>query len=166
MTLRMPFRSVLIPLALVGGCDAPSGGQPMARENVVEAASNALVANVAVVENVAVEPAIVPKVAMRSPVAVADDAGIDLPPSNEAADGAVFPAEVTAFMVDRDGCDHFRGEEPYDAERRAYLEQSIVELCTGSDAKLAGLRRRYAADKDVIAALGGYEERIEGEARP
>lgn len=166
MTLRIPPRSLLVLLAFVGGCDAPSGGQAVARGNAVEAAPNLAPSNVAIVDNVAVEPAVVPKVAMQSPVALADDAGIDLPPSNEAANGAAFPAEVTAFLVDRDGCDHFRGEEPYDAERRAYLEQSIAELCTGTDAKLAGLRRRYAADKDVMAALGGYEERVEGEARP
>lgn len=64
-------------------------------------------------------------------------------------------------MVDRDGCDHFRGEEPYDAERRAYLEKSIRDLCTGTDAKLADLRQRYARNQDVMAALAGYEGRIE-----
>lgn len=91
---------------------------------------------------------------------------LDLPPSEE--EGAVepFPREVTAFMVDRDGCDHFRGEEPYDAERRAYLEASIRELCIGTDARLARLRQRYASDPDVMAALAQYEDRIEAVARP
>ena len=64
-------------------------------------------------------------------------------------------------MVDRDGCDHFRGEEPHDAERRAYIAESVAELCTGTDARLAMLRRRYAADPSVIAALKGYEDRVE-----
>lgn len=91
---------------------------------------------------------------------------LDLPESNVATDAPVFPAEVTTFMVDRDGCDHFRGEEPYDAERAAYLEQSIRELCTGSDEKLARLRRRYAAEPDVVAALDNYEDRIESPTEP
>lgn len=86
----------------------------------------------------------------------------DLPPAVEAPEPRPFPDEVTRFMVDRDGCDHFRGEEPYDAERRAYLEQSIAELCTGTDTKLASLRQHYADDPDVIAALSDYEARIEG----
>ena len=90
---------------------------------------------------------------------------LDLPPSQD--DPAVvepFPREVTAFMVDRDSCDHFRGEQPYDAERRAYIAENVAELCTGTDARLALLRRRYATDPAVIAALKGYDDRIEGVA--
>lgn len=91
---------------------------------------------------------------------------LDLPPSNAAApDDPPFPDEVTAFMVRRDGCDHFRGEAPYDAERRAYLENNIAALCTGTDAKLAALRHRYSGNPAVIAALSGYEDRIEAPDR-
>lgn len=86
---------------------------------------------------------------------------LDLPPAADLPDLQPFPDEVTRFMVDRDGCDHFRGEEPYDAERRAYLTESIAELCTGTDVRLADLRQRYARDPDVMAALRGYEDRIE-----
>jgi hypothetical protein len=87
---------------------------------------------------------------------------LDLPASDEEASVEPFPREVTAFMVDRDSCDHFRGEQPYDAERRAYIADNVAELCTGTDAKLAMLRRRYAADPAVTAALKGYDDRIEG----
>lgn len=86
---------------------------------------------------------------------------LDLPPSPDAAQLTAFPDEVTSFMVDRDSCDHFRGEEPYDEERRVFLTESIADLCTGTDARLAALRRRYAADQSVIAALRGYEDRVE-----
>lgn len=86
---------------------------------------------------------------------------LDLPASADTAQLTVFPDEVTSFMVGRDSCDHFRGEEPYDNERRVYLTESIAELCTGSDAKLAELRRRYAHNPAVIAALRGYENQIE-----
>lgn len=91
-----------------------------------------------------------------------DPRPLDLPPSNAAAEDAPFPEEVTAFMVARDGCDHFRGEESQDAERRAFLESSIAKLCTGTDAKLAALRRRYGDDPAVVAALSAYDDRIEG----
>ena len=86
---------------------------------------------------------------------------LDLPPSDVAASAAPFPREVTEFMVARDGCDHFRSEEPYDAERRAFIQENIVELCHGTDARLAMLRRRYADDPSVMAALKSYDDRIE-----
>ncbi|BAI97595.1 hypothetical protein Sj15T_20230 [Sphingobium sp. TA15] len=88
----------------------------------------------------------------------------DLPPSDGAADLQPFPDEVTRYMVDRDGCDHFRGEEAYDAERLAYLQDNIAALCTGTDARLALLRHRYAHDPAVMSALSGYDDRIEGNA--
>lgn len=87
---------------------------------------------------------------------------LDLPPSDVSASDAPFPREVTEFMVTRDGCDHFRGEEAYDAERRAYIAENIAELCHGSDATLAQLRRRYANNPAVTDALRGYADRIEG----
>ncbi|WP_176596256.1 MULTISPECIES: hypothetical protein [Sphingobium] len=88
----------------------------------------------------------------------------DLPPADGAADARPFPDEVTRYMVDRDSCDHFRGEEAYDAERLAYLQENIAELCTGTDTRLALLRQLYAHDPAVISALSGYDERIEGNA--
>lgn len=92
----------------------------------------------------------------------------DLPENDDSGNAtqktAPFPAEVTDFMVTRDGCDHFRGEEPYDEERRAYLEDNVQNLCTGSDAKLTDLRHRYAKDADVMMALKNYE--IEIDATP
>ncbi|MGC4252695.1 MAG: hypothetical protein QM605_14820 [Sphingobium sp.] len=86
---------------------------------------------------------------------------VDLPASGTSAQVAPFPQEVTNYMVERDSCDHFRGEEPYDADRRAYLAENIAELCTGTDGRLAALRMRYADDPTVLAALSGYEDRIE-----
>lgn len=86
---------------------------------------------------------------------------LDLPASNGVAPVEAFPPEVTAFMVDRDGCDHFRGEEAYDEARRAYLEDNIQELCSGTDARLAILRERFKDNPEVIDALRNYEDKIE-----
>ncbi len=90
----------------------------------------------------------------------------DLPPGDGASDPTPFPSTVTAFMIDRDGCDHFRGEEAYDADRAAFLQENLRQLCTGTDARLAALRGRYASNPDVVAALAHYEDRIEGEGVP
>lgn len=156
----------------IGGC-TPSSGEDRAAANmdstdrgavapVAQAGlASAPVANVAAPAAPASRPA-----SARPPKPVEAGQSLDLPESNAATDAPAFPAEVTTFMVDRDGCDHFRGEEPYDAERAAYLEQSIRDLCNGSDATLAKLRRRYAGEPDVIAALGNYEDRIEPPEEP
>lgn len=164
MILRHGLFPTLL-LALTAGC-APSSsesarsadnGQPVATAVAAQPDTQTITApgNAAGTVSLVTEPANVAELAPAS------DRSLDLPPSKDATQPAPFPDEVTAFMVDRDGCDHFRGEEPYDAERRAYLEESIAELCTGADAKLAALRRRYERDPAVIAALGGYEDRIE-----
>jgi hypothetical protein len=158
--------------ASVGGC-TPSSGDGAAAANMdatdkgaIAPAAQADVARVPVV-NVATPATLVARSLPAKPVRPVPAApSLDLPASNAAATATAFPAEVTNFMVDRDGCDHFRGEEPYDAERAAYLEQSIRDLCTGSDAKLAKLRRRYAENLDVMAALGNYEDQIESPEEP
>lgn len=72
-----------------------------------------------------------------------------------------LPPDVQRFVQQRDLCDHFRGEEPYDAERRAFLEARMREFCTGSDTKLAALKRKYKRRPQVIAKLGEYEAIIE-----
>ena len=72
-----------------------------------------------------------------------------------------FPPDVAGFIERRDGCDHFRGEEPYDEERRLFLLQNMKELCTGTDRHLAGLKKKYAGQPDVMEKLNDYEARIE-----
>jgi len=72
-----------------------------------------------------------------------------------------LPADVARFVQRRDLCDHFRGEELYDAERRAFLEKRMREYCTGTDAKLAALKRKYRGRFDVMAKLGEYEATVE-----
>jgi hypothetical protein len=158
----------LIALALAAGCtDTPDKAAASGNSSRPKAADPAATAASPVA---AQDPAPLPvaPAATRPLVAAAPveaEPALDLPASNITPAADPFPDEVTAFMVDRDGCDHFRGEEPYDEERRAYLDQSIYELCTGTDARLASLRKRYAANEAVIDALSGYEDRIEGQPR-
>ena len=151
-------------LALAAACRDSSEGNASADNG-----STALIVNT--VENVTAPPAVQvataparpsPEVTVRAQPAPLGS--LDLPPSPDAAQATAFPQEVTNFMVDRDSCDHFRGEEPYDGERRVFLVESIAELCTGTDAKLAMLRQRYANNPAVMAALRGYEDHIEGRA--
>ena len=50
------------------------------------------------------------------------------------------PDDVTRFVERRDACEHFRGEAPYDAERRRFLEQQTLKFCAGTDRELAQLK--------------------------
>jgi hypothetical protein len=72
-----------------------------------------------------------------------------------------FPAEVERFIERQDQCDHFRGEEPYDQERRAFLHQRLREFCVGIDKELAELKQRYRSNKAVMEKLNRYEPQIE-----
>ncbi|WP_293983107.1 hypothetical protein [Sphingobium sp.] len=161
----MSGRKVLVPvmlmLATVGCSDA---SEPAAQANGASPRPPVAVAQASsqVLPQPAPQRRPAPKVTVRAQPAPRNP--LDLPPSDD--DGSVepFPREVTTFMVDRDGCDHFRGEQPHDAERRAYIAENVAELCTGTDARLAMLRRRYAADPAVTAALRSYEDRIEAPA--
>lgn len=74
---------------------------------------------------------------------------------------AKLPADVARFIEKRDGCDHFRGEEPYDAERRAFLLKNMNKLCKGTDRQLARLKKKYAQQPAIMEKLNDYDEQIE-----
>lgn len=79
-----------------------------------------------------------------------------------------LPNDVRAFVEDRDTCDHFRGEpwpesdSDADRARRREILEAIRTNCAGTDARLAELRRRYAAMPDVLDLLASYEAQVEG----
>jgi hypothetical protein len=65
-----------------------------------------------------------------------------------------LPAEITRFLDRRMNCEHWMGEEPYDAERRAEIEDAINDLrCARLGQDERRLRRIYARRPDVIAKL-------------
>ncbi|NLS00129.1 hypothetical protein HGP17_25160 [Rhizobium sp. P38BS-XIX] len=84
-----------------------------------------------------------------------------LPAFASAAEAGKLPAEVSAFVERRDGCDHFRGEEATDETRAAEIAAKLESLCKGTDAELATLKKRYARNKAVQKALAVYEGTIE-----
>jgi hypothetical protein len=76
--------------------------------------------------------------------------------STASASRTPLPDDVAAFVERRDSCEHFVGEEGYDAERAAFLTKNIVELCTGSKNQLIALRKKYTGNAPAIAALQKY----------
>lgn len=72
-----------------------------------------------------------------------------------------LPADVARYLERRGSCDHWRGEDGYDAERQAYIKWATCQSCPGSDAGLATLKRKYAENPRVLAALAELEPMIE-----
>lgn len=72
-----------------------------------------------------------------------------------------LPKEVQDFVTRRESCDHWRGEDGYDAERQKDIDWSLCQACTGTDAELTRLKRKYRGSVPVTQALAGFEPRIE-----
>ena len=80
------------------------------------------------------------------------------PPASPIArpDWCQWPREVHVFADRYDACQHFLGEEPYDNERRRFLEKSIHETCTGNDKQLRKLRSIYVGDAEMTRVLNEF----------
>lgn len=94
-------------------------------------------------------PAALP--AMPSMIAPVDSA------SPAAAKVAGLPPEVTRLSERIASCEHFAGEEPYDAERAAFLRRQIAATCPGNAAELQRLRQKYAANPAAAKHLSALQ---------
>ncbi len=92
---------------------------------------------------------------------IAFAAGLFMGAAPAFAGGSGLPQDVTAFQNRRDRCDHFRGEDAYDAKREKFLAAQVKKYCTGTDTQLKRLKARYKADRSVLRAVSGYDEKIE-----
>lgn len=74
-----------------------------------------------------------------------------------------LPPDAAKYVEQREGCEHFRGEipDPPDKQRMKEIERETRKLCTGTDKKLAQLKRKYAEDQAVMKRLNEFEEKIE-----
>jgi hypothetical protein len=80
-------------------------------------------------------------------------------PADDADPDAELPAEVRALVERWETCQHWAGEEPYDAERRQQIADGIAASCPGNEATRAELERRYADRPDVLLRFGALELR-------
>lgn len=87
--------------------------------------------------------------------------GAHAPQAGETHASASLPVEVADFAHRRNGCEHFLGEDPYDAARAEEIRQQTTRLCTGTDAELARLKRVYANDPAVTGLLNRFEAKVE-----
>lgn len=76
--------------------------------------------------------------------------------------------DLASFVEQRDACDHFRGEPSHVVreERSKEIADGIRRFCTGTDSRLAELKRRYANNVTALKKLNEYEEAIERKQSP
>jgi hypothetical protein len=72
-----------------------------------------------------------------------------------------LPSDVVKFKKRRDLCNHFRGEDPYNEERKKFLEENLERYCKGTDKELAALKAKHKNNETVQKVLSGYEVNIE-----
>ncbi|RYD54027.1 MAG: hypothetical protein EOP60_08820 [Sphingomonadales bacterium] len=101
-----------------------------------------------------VAPAAAPPVAKVKvePLPMISDAELEALPGAEG-----MPRDIQRYVAQRGDCEHWTGEEPYDAARKAEIEANVAESCTGLDARLESLRKRHAGDPATRAFLGGFD---------
>ena len=84
---------------------------------------------------------------------------VDAPAPTLAERVARQPAAVRAFIDRRTGCNHWAGEEPYDAARRREIDRALADLrCDRLDADEAALLRRFGGDAELRALLDAVRE--------
>lgn len=85
-------------------------------------------------------------------------AGAQADPGDVAAPAGGWPADVAALKEKYDTCEHFAGEEPYDADRRKQIEDAIEANCRPVKNALPGLKAKYKDNAEVMALIKPWEE--------
>lgn len=75
------------------------------------------------------------------------------------------PEDIQSWMTHVNLCAHFAGEEPYDEERRAFINAAIAEnQCSAIGCDFHALFSRYEGDIAYIGVLSGYAALVYGSA--
>ncbi|KQQ18512.1 hypothetical protein ASF53_24330 [Methylobacterium sp. Leaf123] len=75
-------------------------------------------------------------------------------PAISPAERKSLPAEVVTYLERRRGCNHWSGEEAYDAPRGRQIAAAVERLgCDAVEADETRLRQRYGRNPAVLKAL-------------
>jgi ABC-type amino acid transport substrate-binding protein len=78
-----------------------------------------------------------------------------------AAAAPALPADVRTFLARRESCNHWAGEEGYDAGRRRQIERALREArCDALAADENNLREHYREAPDMLAILDQADESL------
>ena len=71
-----------------------------------------------------------------------------------AAERKAAPKDVQALLDRREGCAHWSGEEPYDAERKAEIDHALSQLrCNRLERDDTQMRRKYRHNPRVFRLI-------------
>ena len=80
------------------------------------------------------------------------------PAAPHAGEPEALPADVQDLVERWESCQHWAGEEPYDAARAAQIAAGVDASCPGNDERKAELERRHADDPRILARLRALTE--------
>ncbi|WP_369913839.1 hypothetical protein AB8810_12375 [Xanthomonas sp. NCPPB 3005] len=109
-------------------------------------------------------PGLAAAAAAKPAVAAPAKAGCTIPAEVDPEHHAGFcalPQEIRTFVARQDVCNHFAGEEPYDAARRRELDKAMAKYCDGNEATWTRLRAQYRQDPVRDAWLSRYGEDVD-----
>ncbi|MEN3748538.1 hypothetical protein TPR58_15285 [Sphingomonas sp. HF-S3] len=136
----------LIPLLALACTGCGSGGSVVVgNDTPVNAAAPALPLT-------APAPAPAPVVPINATEAPADP-GLNETELQTYPEARGLPADVQRYLIRHAGCEHWAGEEPYNAQRRAEIETNVAQSCTGLDAARADLLTRHRSEPASHEAL-------------
>jgi hypothetical protein len=77
---------------------------------------------------------------------------------------AILPSDVATFIEDRGMCESLAGEFPDPKQREQFdaFLRKMERYCSGTDRKLADLKKKYRGNKAVLRRLNEYDPRLEG----
>ncbi len=66
---------------------------------------------------------------------------------------ASIPPDVRKFVTNAQACRHFSGEDPYDAERAAFLAKRIKKTCNGLPEMRERLLKRHQGHNEALNVI-------------
>ncbi|OAH22448.1 hypothetical protein AX289_27170 [Methylorubrum populi] len=97
--------------------------------------------------------------ALLAVLSLAQQASARAEPAMSPAARKSLPADVVAYVDRRTGCNHWGGEDAYDADRGRQIAAAVEKLgCDTIDSDETRLRRRYGRDPAVLKALEAAEQ--------
>lgn len=82
-------------------------------------------------------------------------------PAAAAPAAATLPADMQAQAEHAELCEHFAGEEPYDAARRKQIEDAIEANCIPLEAALPALVAAHGGDPALKPTLDHWAELVQ-----
>lgn len=69
-------------------------------------------------------------------------------------------ADLDRYLLRRESCEHWLGEQGYDLQRQADINWSVCHSCSGIDEQLKKLKQKYRTNPNVLAQLKNLDPQL------